>query len=97
MSPATWNGSWNGSPGIPFVLCAAVALLCSIGAGSGLKAWEHASCKRVLAVRDNAGSADQVRPPARHPTCAVVVNSRDAPSRAGSKGLRCSRRRIRLR
>ena len=25
-------------------------------------AWEHASCKRMLAVLDNAGSADQVPP-----------------------------------
>ena len=59
---AAWNESWNGPPGKRTVLSAAVALSCGIGAGSALKAWEHASCKRMLAVLDNAGSADQVRP-----------------------------------
>jgi hypothetical protein len=48
QSPATWNGSWNGSPGNPTVLSAAAALSCVIGAGSGLKAMEHASCKRQV-------------------------------------------------
>ena len=43
LSPAAWNGSWNGSPRNPMVLGAAAALSCGIGAGSGPKAWEHAS------------------------------------------------------
>jgi hypothetical protein len=53
-----WNGSWNGGAENPSVLCAAVALPCGIGAGSGPKAMEHASCKRMLAALDNDGSAD---------------------------------------
>ena len=32
----------------PSVLGAVVALSCGIGAGSGPKAWEHASCKRQV-------------------------------------------------
>jgi hypothetical protein len=47
-SPAAWNGSWNGSPGNPLVLGAAAALACGIGAGSGHKAREQASCKREV-------------------------------------------------
>lgn len=43
----TWNGSWNGSPGNPLVLGASRAVSCGIGAGSGSKAWEHGSCKRL--------------------------------------------------
>jgi hypothetical protein len=45
---AAWNGSWNGPPRNPLVLGAAVALSCGIGAGSGPKAREHASCKRQV-------------------------------------------------
>jgi hypothetical protein len=38
LSPAAWNGSWNGSPGNLMVLGAAAALSWGIGAGSGRKA-----------------------------------------------------------
>jgi hypothetical protein len=48
LSPAAWNGSWNGSTGKPWVLGAAAALSCGIGAGSGLEALQHASCKRTV-------------------------------------------------
>jgi hypothetical protein len=43
-----WNGSWNGGAGNPSVLGAAGAFSCGIGAGSGPKAREHASCKRQV-------------------------------------------------
>ena len=48
LSPAAWNGSWNGSPEDPLVLGAAAALSCGIGAGSGSNARKHASCKRQV-------------------------------------------------
>jgi hypothetical protein len=38
LSPAAWNGSWNGWPGNPLVLGAAAALSCGIGAGSAHEA-----------------------------------------------------------
>jgi hypothetical protein len=45
---AAWNESWNGPPGKRTVLSAAVALSRGIGAGSGHRAREHASCKRQV-------------------------------------------------
>jgi hypothetical protein len=42
---SSWNGSWNGGAENPSVMGAVRALPCGIGAGSGPKAWEHASSR----------------------------------------------------
>src|SRR5262249_39666363 len=58
VSLAAWNGSGNESVGNPAVLGAVAARSWGLGAGSGPQAWEHASCKRMLVVLDNSGSAE---------------------------------------
>jgi hypothetical protein len=63
----SWNGSWNGGGENPSVLGAVVALSCGIGAGSGPKAREHASCKRQVSGSNPLTGSQVNEGPRRHP------------------------------
>ena len=85
-----WNGSWNGGAESPSVLDAMVALSCGIGAGSGVEAREHASCKRQIesarhAPRVSGAACYSVRPVPSAPVRVIAAIFRWRVSSAASR------------